>query len=186
MSSITDISAINSVPHDSSKSHLLCSALLSMKKTIINYFPHTPISCPEWVPSHLVLSPFLNTENHVSRFIWHYVSLYSKELIHVSWIDSFSTKPLNKKPKWIDSRFLRVKIDSALVGASSFQWGETQPQFVYLSFQLLGRTVFLSTDLKEGARLRELASGRGITQPSLCSIPHVFTVSYGISPVEFD
>ena len=56
MSSLTDTSVISSALHDSSKSHLLCSTLLSMKKTIINYFPHTPISCPEWVRSHSAFS----------------------------------------------------------------------------------------------------------------------------------
>ena len=45
------------------------------------------------------------------------------ESIRVSWTNSFSTKPLLKKPKWIDSRFLRVRIVSALVPPSALLYG---------------------------------------------------------------
>ena len=42
-------------------------------------------------------------------------SVLRHKLMHLSWIDYFSTKPQNKQPKWIDSQSWRVKIVSALV-----------------------------------------------------------------------
>ena len=47
--------------------------------------------------------------------MFHYGKELAHESIHVSWIDSFSLNLWLKKPKWIDSQFLRVRIDSALL-----------------------------------------------------------------------
>ena len=69
----------------------------------------------------------------------------------------------------ISTKSQNESIDSALVGASSFQWGETQSQFVYLSFQLLGRTFYRYVKIGLGCVKSPRQPGRGITQPSLCS-----------------
>ena len=46
--------------------------------------------------------------------MFHYGKELAHESIHVSWIDSFSLNLWLNMPKWIDSRFLRDRIDSAL------------------------------------------------------------------------
>ena len=70
----------------------------------------------------LVLSRFLKTENRVSRYMKGqcFITVRNDSCID-TWIDSrivyqlFSRNLLLKYPKWIDSRFLRVRIDSALI-----------------------------------------------------------------------
>ena len=72
--------------------------------------------------SALVLSRFLKTENHVSRYMKGpcFITVRNDSCID-TWIDSrivyqlFPRNLLLNYPKWIDSRFLRVRIDSALI-----------------------------------------------------------------------
>ena len=64
-------------------------------------------------------SRFPNTANRVSWFIWKESIIYSKESIHF-------TVPWQKKPKGIDSRFLGVVIDPALVCAAAVCLSQTR------------------------------------------------------------
>ena len=73
-----------------------------------------------------MLSQFLKTENRVSRYMKGqcFITVRNDSCID-TWIDSrivyqlFPRNLLPNYPKWIDSQFLRVRIDSALVSRSA-------------------------------------------------------------------